>query len=50
VMVDLIQDQVLFWAAVGIYGVLSAVGFLWLTRMLTSGINGADSRNVQGKS
>ena len=50
VMVDLIQDQVLFWAAVGIYGVLSAVGFLWLTRMLTSGINGADSRNVQRKS
>ena len=50
VMVDLIQDQLLFWAAVGIYGVLSAAGFLWLTRMLTSGINGADSRNVQGKS
>ena len=50
VMVDLIQDQVLFWMAVGIYGVLSAIGFLALTRMLTSGINGANSREAQDKS
>jgi hypothetical protein len=47
VMVDLIQDQTLFWMAVGIFGVLSAVGFLALTRMLTSGIDGADSRRSQ---
>jgi len=50
VMVDLIQDQTLFWMAVGIYGVLSAIGFLALTRMLTSGINGANSRKAQDKS
>ena len=36
--------------AVGIYGVLSAIGFLVLTKMLTSGINGADSRKAQDKS
>ena len=50
VMVDLIHDQSLFWLAVGIYGVLSAIGFLALTRMLTSGINGANSRTAQEKS
>ena len=50
VMVDAIQDQTLFWMAVGIFGILSAIGFLALTRMLSSGINGADSRSVQDKS
>ncbi|MGD0818325.1 MAG: MFS transporter [Methanomassiliicoccales archaeon] len=50
VMVDLIQDQTLFWMAIGIFGVLSAVGFMALTRMLTSGIDGADSRKAQDKS
>jgi MFS family permease len=50
VMVDAIQDQTLFWMAVGIFGVLSAIGFMTLTRMLTSGIDGADSRRAQDKS
>ena len=49
-MVDAIQDQTLFWMAVGIFGVLSAIGFLALTRMLTTGIDGADSRRAQDKS
>ncbi len=49
VMVDAIQDQVLFWMAVGVIGVMSAIGFMALTRMLTSGINGADTRRVQDK-
>jgi MFS family permease len=49
VMVDLIQDQTLFWLGVGIFGILSALGFLALTRMLTSGVDGADSRMTQDK-
>jgi MFS family permease len=50
VMVDLIHDQALFWMAVGIFGVLSAAGFMLLARMLTPGIDGADTRRAQDKS
>jgi MFS family permease len=50
VLVDVIKDPTLFWIAVGILGVLSAIGFLGLTRMLTSGIDGSDSRRAQDKS
>ncbi|HEY3420950.1 MAG TPA: MFS transporter [Methanomassiliicoccales archaeon] len=50
VMVDVIRDQTLFWISVGIFGVLSAVGFMALSRMLTSGIDGADTRKFQDKS
>jgi MFS family permease len=49
VLLDAIRDQTLFWMSVGIIGTVSAIGFLALTRILTSGKDGRALRNAQGK-